>query len=144
MFKTYMDYEPHTIWECYNPEKYEPSVTAADENEVVRKDFCGWSALGPITVYIEFVLGFYSIDAFTNTVKWAKPDSINGNIGIKNLRFGNIVTDIVASGDECFVTSNSEYALEINGKKFAISKDLLIKPVKLCQEGKAKKLKNRR
>lgn len=122
MFRTYKDYEPHTVWECYNPEKYEPSTTSNDEHKKVCKDFCGWSALGPISVYIEFVLGFYSIDAFTNTVKWAKPDSTHGNIGIKNLKFGNIMTDIVASKNNCFVTSNAEYTLEINGKRFAISK----------------------
>lgn len=122
MFRTYKDYEPHTVWECYNPEKCEPSVTPYDEKKIVRKDFCGWSALGPISMYIEFILGFYSIDAFTNTVKWAKTDSANGNIGIKNLRFGNIVTNIVANTDECFVTSNAEYTLEINGKAFMVSK----------------------
>ena len=97
-------------------------MTPYDEKKIVRKDFCGWSALGPISMYIEFILGFYSMDAFTNTVKWAKTDSANGNIGIKNLRFGNIVTNIVANTDECFVTSNAEYTLEINGKAFMVSK----------------------
>ena len=37
---------------------------------------------------------------------------------IKNLRFGNVVTDIVADGSFCFVTSNEAYTLEINDRKY--------------------------
>ena len=119
MYRTYADYSPHTIWECYNPEKYEPSV---DPREIkhVKPDFCGWSALGPISAYIEFVLGFYETDAFTKTVRWAKPNGKGGKTGIKNLRFGDIVTDIVAEGDSCFVSANMPYTLEINGKSYQI------------------------
>lgn len=119
MYRTYTDYTPHTIWECYNPEKYEPSVYP-DGIEIVRKDFCGWSALGPISVYIEFVLGFYEIDAFKKTVRWAKPKNVKSKIGIKNLRFGDIVTNIVAKDGNCLVIANSPYTLKINDKSYAI------------------------
>jgi hypothetical protein len=121
MYRTYTDYTPHSIWECYHPEAHKPAATVERDDVTVRKDFCGWSALGPISVYIEFVLGFHTIDAFTKTVKWAKPDELTGKVGIKNLRFGNIVTDIVADGSECSVISNQPYTLEINGKKFDIA-----------------------
>lgn len=120
MYKTFKDYEPHTIWECYNPEKCEPSVDAHSSEVRVRKDFCGWSALGPISVFIEYVLGFHTVDAFSNTVKWAKPDNVKGNIGIKNLKFGNTVTDIIANGNKCTVISDGSYTLEINGKSYDI------------------------
>lgn len=120
MYKTYRDYEPHTVWECYNPERCEPATTT-DDKRLVRKDFCGWSALGPISIFIEFVLGFHKIDAFEKTVKWAIPTDCKGSIGIKGLHFGNIVTDIIANGRSCYVTSNQEYTLEINGEEFAIS-----------------------
>ena len=60
MLKTYQNYEPHTVWECYAPEGYRPGTTANDA-ETVRRDFCGWSALGPIAVYLEFVLGFHYV-----------------------------------------------------------------------------------
>lgn len=120
MYRTYTDYIPHSIWECYSPEEYKPSTVSEDENGVVRKDFCGWSALGPISVYIEFVLGFHEINAFNKTVKWAKPDTFKGEIGIKNLRFGDIVTDIVADGNVCNVISDGEYILEINNKIYEI------------------------
>ena len=120
MYRTYTDYTPHTIWECYNPEEYKPATTEELGDSIVRKDFCGWSALGPISVYIEFVLGFHTVDAFEKTVKWAKPNGIKGKIGIKNLKFGNIVTDIEADGENCTVISNNAYTLERNGKNYKI------------------------
>lgn len=121
MYKTYADFSPHTIWECYSPEKCEPGTCAEDDGSLVRPDFCGWSALGPIAVYIEFVLGFHTIDAFEKRVKWAKPDEAEGKIGIKNLRFGDIITDIICEKDKCRVLTNEKYTLEINGKEFVVS-----------------------
>ena len=90
--------------------------------ESVRKDFCGWSALGPISIYIEFVLGFHSINAFKNIVEWQKPKVFKGKIGIKNLRFGKVITDIVAEGNICTVNSNLPYILKIDGKSYDIFK----------------------
>ena len=55
MCRTYFEYEPHTIWECYSPSEYKPAMQT-DNKTVVRPDFCGWSALGPIAIYIENVL----------------------------------------------------------------------------------------
>ncbi len=118
--KTYTEYTPHTIWECYSPTEYKPS-TNVNDNSIVRPNFCGWSALGPISVYIEFVLGFHTIDAFKNTIEWAKPD-VKGQIGIKNLRFGDVVTDIVANDNMCSVTSNKDFTLIINQKTYNILK----------------------
>lgn len=121
MYKTYTDFEPHTIWECYSPEEYKPATTETFKDELVRKDFCGWSALGPISIYIEHVLGFHTVNAFDKLVKWAKPDGFKGEIGIKNLRFGDVVTDIVADGNKVSVSSNGDYTLEINGVSCKIS-----------------------
>ena len=123
MYKTFTEYSPHTIWECYAPELHSPST---NENEIryVRPDFCGWSALGPISVYIEYVLGFHTVNAFTNVVEWEKPDDIKGKIGINNLRFGDIVTDIEAVGEKCSVKSNGAYTLNINGKPYEIHEGL--------------------
>ena len=46
MYRTYMEYEPHTIWECYAPESMRPSDR--EDAPCVRPDFVGWSGLGPI------------------------------------------------------------------------------------------------
>ena len=120
MLETYLNYEPHTIWECYSPENPEPSVSP-DGKERVRPDFCGWSALGPISIYIEHVLGFHSVDAFTRTVEWEIPKTFKKEIGIRNLRFGDICTDIILENGVCTVTSNQPYSLRINGSFYAIS-----------------------
>lgn len=119
MLKTYRDYEPHTIWECYAPEGYRPA-TYLDGKTRVRADFCGWSALGPISIYLEYVLGFYSVNAFERVVKWERPTRFKGEVGVKNLRFGDVVTDVLADGSVCRVRSNSPYTLWIDGKPFEI------------------------
>lgn len=118
MYKTYTNYTPHTIWECYNPEEHKPATYPS--GKLARKDFCGWSALGPISIYIEYVLGFHIINAFEKTIKWSKPTEFKKKIGLKNLRFGNIITDIIADENICRVTSNESYTLEINEKKYKI------------------------
>lgn len=117
MYRTWKEYEPHTIWECYSPTGPKPA-TAKDNKEIVRPDFCGWSALGPIAMLIENVLGFHDVDALTRTIRWRKHRK--GRHGIKRLRFGGIVTDIVADAGEIRVKSNADYTLEINGEGFAI------------------------
>jgi glycogen debranching enzyme len=119
MQRTYAEFEPHTVWECYAPEGYRPG-TQTNDKTLCRPDFCGWSALGPISIYIEYVLGFHTVNAFENVVKWAKPRNIKGKIGIKNLRFGQVVTDIVADETTCCVLSNAPYTLEINQKAYEI------------------------
>ncbi|MEO9477528.1 MAG: trehalase family glycosidase [Cyclobacteriaceae bacterium] len=121
MLKTYYLYRPHTIWECYSPNKYEPSFRVRKEGlEEVREDFCGWSALAPISLFIENVLGFYEVNAQTNVVRWNK--HLRGIHGIKNLKFGNVVTDIVGDDATVTVRSNSDYMLYINKKPYKISK----------------------
>lgn len=113
------EYEPHTIWECYAPDSAMPA-TIAESMDLVRRDFCGWSALGPISVYIEDVIGFHTVNAFEGLVEWQKPAEFKKLLGIKNLRFGEVVTDILAEGDCCRVKSNRPYTLKINGKAFPV------------------------
>ena len=120
MLATYIEYEPHTIWECYSPETPSPSVAAKSDN-IVRPDFCGWSALGPISMYIENVIGFHTVNAFERVVMWHKPNEFKKALGIKNLCFADVITDIVAEGSACMVKSNKPYTLVINGKRFSIN-----------------------
>lgn len=120
MAKTYKEYEPHTIWECYSPSSPAPGAQT-DGKTVVRKDFCGWSALGPISVFIEFYLGFHTVDAFKNEVRWSVPKDIDGRVGIQNLRFGKITADIVADGKKLTVKSSGAFTLFADGKKFDIN-----------------------
>lgn len=89
-----------------------------EKRELVAKDFCGWSALGPISMFIENVLGFYNIDANKGLVEWKKRGG--GEQGLRNLHFGHTVTDIVANGNVATVKSNRPYTLMINKIKYRV------------------------
>ena len=121
MYRTWQNYTPHTIWECYAPCDDAPARSCDENNRIVREDFCGWSAIGPTAAFIEFVIGIYDIDAFKKVVKWNLPESTTGKTGIKNLRFGDITADLIAEDDNITVTSNKEFTLEVNGKKYAVA-----------------------
>ncbi|ENM5933927.1 neutral trehalase [Vibrio mimicus] len=111
MLRTYKTYLPHTIWESYSPTRDTP---AKHEGLVVREDFCGWSALGPISLFIENILGFHTIDAQKNIVQWRLDNQ--SKHGIKRLKFGATETDILYDGDhEIKVKSNKAYTLVVNG-----------------------------
>ncbi len=115
--RTFRQYEPHTIWECYSPNADAPSTEAGRR---ARPDFCGWSALGPVSLFIENVLGFYRVSAAEREVYWRfRPET--GSYGIRGLRFGPIETDIVFDGLETItVSSNEAYTLVINGERLDI------------------------
>ena len=118
-WQTYTQYEPHTIWECYSPTEPKPaSKTTGHRVTEVRPDFCGWSALGPISLFIENVLGFYDVDAPTATVRWNLHQTCRH--GIKDLSFGDIVTDIIYEDGKVMVESNKPYTLYINGQAHEI------------------------
>lgn len=117
MLRTYCDYEPHTIWECYSPTAPTPS---SNHGKRVRPDFCGWSAIGPISLFIENVLGFHDIDASSRTVHWdIRHDCRHG---LNNLTFGDTTTDLLYDPAATTVTirSNKPYCLILNGKSHRI------------------------
>ncbi len=119
MLHTFDNYCPHTIWECYSPTEAKPSTIKDDTpDKVSRPDFCGWSAIGPISMLIEDVLGFHDIDALNRKIRWHK--HLPGHHGIRNLSFGEIKTDIISDGQEILVTSNQPYTLEVNGTAFSV------------------------
>lgn len=122
MSETYRNYSPATIWECYSPSAPEPSYQQYSGKPRIKAaaDFCGWSALGPISMFIENVIGFHYVDADEKVVKWIKRG--DSEQGIRNFRFGDVVTDIVAKGDRAEVKSTSDYTLYINGRKYKIKK----------------------
>ena len=117
MQRTYENYDPHTIWECYSPTRDAP---ANHSSERVRPDFCGWSALGPISLFIENVIGFHHVDAQKKRVEWRLHHA--GEQGLRNFKFGPIRTDILFDGDHTVrITSNERYTLVINGVEHVVS-----------------------
>jgi len=117
MTKTFMEYDPHTVWECYSPNQ---ALPARHLKERVRPDFCGWSALGPLALFIENVIGIYKADAFENKVFWALPDQIDGKLGIQNYSFGDTITDLVYDNGIIESNTNIAYTLILNGKEYGI------------------------
>jgi glycogen debranching enzyme len=116
MYLTWRDFSPRTIWECYSPSRPEP---ARHGESLVRQNFCGWSALGPIALFIESVLGFYEMSAASRLIKWSLHQP--GKHGIRRLRLGEVLTDIIADGTGVIqVTSNLPYTLVVNGNSHAI------------------------
>lgn len=114
-YNTYKKYSPATIWECYSPSGPKPST---NHGKRVRENFCGWSALGPISLFIENILGFHYIDAQKRIIKWNKHQQ--GIHGIKNLSFGDIKTDIISKKNYIEVKSNKSYKLIINDIEYNI------------------------
>ena len=115
MSRTFVEFEPHTIWECYNPNRSIPALTCDPVPQLVRRDFCGWSALAPISLLIEDVIGIHSVDAFERRLEWNLPETFRGRIGVTNFRFGDIVTALVCENGVCSISSNRPYSLILNG-----------------------------
>lgn len=117
MARTYADYNPSTIWEAYAPNRAAPS-TDKDDEHIVRADFCGWSALAPISMLIEHVLGF-RVDAVSHTVTWTRP---GGAVGIRRLRCGGTTLDVVDDGTGTLtIVTDTPLRLVIDGTTIEIS-----------------------
>ncbi|MBP5539553.1 MAG: hypothetical protein J6X69_07015 [Bacteroidales bacterium] len=116
MNRTYRNYEPHSIWECYSPTADKPAN--GKKKPVVRKDFCGWSALGPISLFIENVIGIYEIDAPNAMVKWDIHHDFEH--GIRRLHFGDTVTDLIYKEGAVYVSTNIPYTLYVGGRTFEV------------------------
>ena len=111
------EFEPHSIWECYSP--FAPEPGRQIRNDVLcRKDFCGWSALAPIAMFIECAIGIHSVDAFARRVRWQLDTKLSGRVGVRKLRFGGVTADLVAEGGKVEVETDRPFTLEVNGKVF--------------------------
>ncbi len=68
MAKTYAQVSPHTLWECYAPEKNLPGLAAYSEKRV-KPHFVGWTGVGPIAMLIENILGL-DVNGAARKVVW--------------------------------------------------------------------------
>ena len=116
--ETYKSVEPHTIWECYSPSENKPST---EYGRICRTDFCGWSALGPISLFIENVIGISTVNALNKTVNWRLDKKI-GTLGIKRLRVGDATISMIYESDKNRIKLNatSAFTLVVNGKKYKV------------------------
>jgi glycogen debranching enzyme len=112
MSRTYQDYDPHTIWECYAPNSCAPSHSCNPSRKVVRKDFCGWSALGPISMMIENVVGI-NADGVKREVEWRLRRT--DRHGVRNLRFGGVTASLVFENGQIEIESSAPFLLRVKG-----------------------------
>lgn len=118
MYRVYADCEPHTIWECYSPTRYEPAKNK--QGETVRPDFCGWSALGPVSIFIEDVIGIKQANAFAHTLLCDFDKHPKGRVGVRNYRFGDTVCDIIVTEKTIKVRTNQPFILMADGKRLNV------------------------
>ena len=120
MSQVYQNYEPHTIWECYAPDSCEPSRSCNPSRKVVRKDFCGWSALGPISLFLENVIGIRSADAFEKRLVWDIPANTPGRIGVYAYQFGDVTADLLYEEGVLSVETDEQFTLIVNGREYSL------------------------
>lgn len=128
MYRTFELYEPHSIWECYSPTEARPARKTQDPSKNamseryrdVKPDFCGWSALGPISIFLEDVIGIKEANAFAKTLVCDFEKRPLGRVGVENYRFGDVVCSVVATERQLVVQSNRPFVLVADGSRRAI------------------------
>jgi hypothetical protein len=104
-----------TIWENYAPDADEPGKPA-------KKDFVGWSGIGPIMYLLEYGVGLEP-DAGSNQLLWRIPGKFR--VGCERFRFNGHVVSLVAEPGKdranrmsVRVDSDSEFRLHLQfGRK---------------------------
>ncbi len=111
MKRTFDEFEPHTIWECYSPTEFRPATGKGDR--LCRPDFCGWSALGPVSLLIENLIGIHELSVPENTVRWrtAGPE----RHGVCNLAFGSGRISLIAENGRIEVEATRPFRLKVDG-----------------------------
>ena len=100
LLRTYENFEPHTLWECYSPTEDMPATKKIEG--LVRPDFCGWTALGPISLFIENILGVREVNSLKNTITY-EPRSKQRS-GIRNLNMADNVISLLTLPEEKIIS----------------------------------------
>ena len=100
-----------TVWENYAPDFFEKGQPA-------KKDFVGWTGVGPIALVIENILGFRN-DGAKGEVTWFVKR--HDKHGIKRLQVGNALVDIVA-----MARATKSESLKFNAKASKATKLVVI------------------
>ena len=89
--RTYADFEPHTLWECYCPEGDKPGLTPYTR-DFVKGHFVGWTGSGPIAMLIENIIGL-DVNAPERTVTW--DIRLTEEHGVRQLEIGEGKADFL-------------------------------------------------
>jgi hypothetical protein len=86
-----------TLWENYAPDKvdgkFKQGVNDQNPPSDCRKDFVGWTGLGPVSLLLENVLGF-RVDGVSKTLTYDLRRT--DRHGVENLRMADITTSVIA------------------------------------------------
>jgi len=128
MNEVYREFEPHSIWEAYSPEKNMPSLVYKSERysgralgyRLVRDRFCGWSALGPTAMMIEAIVGIET-DYLNRTIHWHS-DCMEEH-GVRNLQYGPYKIHLIAKAgrnkmDIPEIVVESPVAVKVDFRRF--------------------------
>ena len=95
------------LWENYCSEAALPGSQSAP-------DYC-WSALGPIALLLEVLLGLEA-DALHNTLRWNPP---TGPVaGIRKLALGPATISVVQRGGAIEVETDRPFTLDVRGHRY--------------------------
>ncbi|GMU22134.1 MAG: glycoside hydrolase [Phycisphaerae bacterium] len=82
-----------TIWEFYAPDATKPGALPGHDT---RKEFVGWSGIGPIVYLIEHAIGIH-VDAPGNQIHWHIQSP--KQVGVERLWFGGRTVSLVCEPD---------------------------------------------
>jgi hypothetical protein len=107
--------ETGTIWEAYAPDNVTPCYVGG---HLVKKDFVGWSGIGPIKFLLEYGIGLKP-DAISNKLKWNICSS--DDTGCNRYVFNDITVNLLAKQTkndtrEIIVDSDRDFLLDIQYK----------------------------
>jgi hypothetical protein len=113
--------ETGTIWEAYAPDSATYALTG--EGRPVRKDFVGWSGIGPIKFLLEYGIGLKP-DAAGNKLEWSIYSL--DDTGCNRYVFNDITVNLLAKQTqndtrEIVVESDRDFLLDIkySGEKYS-------------------------
>ena len=90
-----------TVWENYSP-------TTMEQGNWSKKDFVGWTGLGPISLLIENIIGIKLVDG---SLVWNI--TRNDKHGIENLRVGDNKIDLVFENNEALIKTKENLNIKI-------------------------------
>lgn len=107
-----------TLWETYAPMK--DSLGNIHQDNGARRDFVGWTGLGPITLLLENIIGI-TLDPINKKINW---DLSRLDLhGIKNLSVGKNTLSLISKPRK----SRNEYSLDLDTTKCSEKINLVIK-----------------
>ena len=109
-----------TVWENYAPETLAPGKPA-------KRDFVGWSAIGPMVYLLEFAIGL-TPDAEANTLTWKLVST--QSCGCEHYRFNGHVVSLLAipDGKNWNLRVQSDGAFELKVTSGVHAKTFAVKP----------------